>query len=87
LGASVSSIFINLSKDFLALVAIGMLLAWPIAYFLMSRWLTDFAYRTEIGVLPFLLAGLLALLIAWAAVSYQAIRAALANPVEALRYE
>lgn len=87
LGASVSSIFINLSKDFLALVAIGMLLAWPIAYFLMSRWLTDFAYRTEIGVLPFLLAGLLALLIAWAAVSYQAIRAALANPVETLRYE
>ncbi len=87
LGASVSSIFINLSKDFLTLVAIGMLLAWPIAYFLMSRWLADFAYRTEIGVLPFLLAGLLALLIAWAAVSYQAIRAALANPVEALRYE
>lgn len=86
-GASVFNIFINLSKDFLILVAIGMLLAWPVAYFLMSRWLEEFAYRVEIGVLPFLLAGSLALLVAWATVSYQAVKAALADPVKSLRYE
>ena len=87
LGASAMSIFMELSKSFMTLVAMATLLAWPIAYLLISRWQAEFAYRVEIGFLPFLLSGILALLIAWGTVSYQAIRAALANPVEALRYE
>ena len=66
---------------------IAFIVASPIAYFAMNRWLQDFAYRIQIGVETFLLAGVLALVIAWLTVSYQSIKAALANPVEALRYE
>jgi len=61
--------------------------AAPLSYFAMNRWLEDFAYRTEIGAGVFLLAGGLALLITLLTVSYQAIKAALADPVESLRYE
>ena len=82
LGASVVNIVLLLSKDFTRLVAIAILIA--IAYVAMQRWLENFAYRIEI---LFLRAGLLAILIVWLTVSYQSIRAALANPVESLRYE
>ncbi len=87
LGASVPSIVMLLSKDFLKLVLVAFVIAAPVAYFAMSRWLEDFAYRIDLGAGVFLLAGALALVIALATVSYQAIRAALANPVEALRSE
>ncbi|MCI0696540.1 ABC transporter permease [candidate division KSB1 bacterium] len=87
LGASVVSIAGLLSKDFVKLVLVANLAAWPIAYFAMNRWLQDFAYRIEIGLWVFALAGGVALLIALLTVSTQAIKAALANPVEALRYE
>jgi len=87
LGASVASIAGLLSKDFIKLVLAANLAAWPIAYFAMNRWLQDFAYRIDIGWWVFALAGALALLIALLTVSTQAIKAALANPVEALRYE
>jgi len=87
LGASVSGITVNLSRELLALVAVANVIAWPLAYFAMQRWLRGFAYRTEIGAKAFLLSGLLALFVALLTVSYQAIRAALANPVESLRYE
>jgi putative ABC transport system permease protein len=87
MGATVTNIFLKLSKDFLKLVALGILLACPIAYLLMKGWLAGFAYRTEIGIQPFLLAGFLALGIAWATVSFQAVKAALANPIKSLRYE
>jgi putative ABC transport system permease protein len=87
LGASVSSIVTLLSKDFVRLVLIAVVIATPIAYFSMQRWLDDFAYRIEIGPGIFALAGVLALLIALATVSYQAIKAALADPVKSLRYE
>ncbi|MGH7453625.1 MAG: ABC transporter permease, partial [bacterium] len=87
LGASVVSIVEMLSKDFVKLVLAANLVAWPIAYFAMNRWLQDFAYRVNIGWWIFALAGGVALLIALLTVSTQAIRAALANPVEALRYE
>jgi len=87
LGASVVSIAGLLSKDFVKLVLVANLAAWPIAYFAMNRWLQDFAYRVNIGWWVFVLAGGVALLIALLTVSLQAIRAALANPVEALRYE
>jgi len=87
LGASVHGIVAMLSKDFLKLVLIAFAVASPLAYFAMNRWLQDFAYRIQIGIETFLLAGALALLIALLTVSTQAIKAALANPVEALRYE
>ena len=87
LGASISGIVLLLSKEFTKLVIVSNLIAWPVAYYAMNRWLQDFAYRIHIGVGTFLLAGVLALVIALLTVSFQAIKAALANPVEALRYE
>ena len=87
LGASVRSIVLLLSKEFAYLVLIANLIAWPVAYFAVGDWLQNFAYRVDIAWWVFALAGLSALLIAWSTVAYQAIRAALANPIEALRYE
>jgi len=87
LGASVTGVVGLLSKDFLKLVLIANLIAWPVAYTIMSQWLENFAYRIEIGWWVFALAGGAALAIAVLTVSFQAIRAALANPVEALKYE
>ncbi len=87
LGASVAGIVTLLSKEFVKLILLANLFAWPLAYFVMQEWLQDFAYRVEIGWWVFALAGGLALLVALLTVSYQAIKAALANPVEALRYE
>jgi putative ABC transport system permease protein len=87
LGASVGSIVMMVSKDFLGLVMIATLVASPIAWYAMNKWLVSFAYRIQIGWYIFLLAGLLATLIALVTVSFQAIKAALANPVKSLRTE
>jgi putative ABC transport system permease protein len=87
LGASVGGLVALLSKDFLGLVLLAFLLAVPVAYFAMTRWLEDFAYRIDLGPGVFLAAGVLALGIALATVTYQAVRAALADPVKSLRYE
>jgi putative ABC transport system permease protein len=87
LGASVAQVVILLSKDFTRLVLIALMIAAPAAYLAMNRWLQDFAYRIEISWWVFALAGSVALFIALLTVSTQAIKAALANPVEALRYE
>ncbi len=87
LGASVTGIVGLLSTEFIKLVLLANLLAWPLAWYLMSHWLQNFAYRIEIEWWVFALAGGMALLIALLTVGYQAVRAALANPVEALRYE
>jgi len=87
LGASVGGIVLLLSKDFTRLVGIAFVVAVPVAYFAMSRWLEDFAYRIEISWWIFLIAGLAALGIALVTVSYQSIKAALADPVDSLRYE
>lgn len=87
LGASVPSIIALLSKEFTWLVVMANLIAWPVAYFLMKDWLRDFAYRIELGWESFVLGAILSLIIAWLTVSYQAIRAALANPVDTLRSE
>ena len=87
LGATMASVTALLSKDFVQLVLLANLIAWPVAWFAMNKWLQNFAYRVEIGWWVFALAGGLALLIALLTVSTQAIRAALANPVESLRYE
>jgi putative ABC transport system permease protein len=87
LGASVSSIVTQLTRQFVKLVAVAFLIAAPLAYFLMNRWLDDFAYRIEISWPIFLTAGLAALGVALLTVSYQAVTAALADPVKSLRYE
>lgn len=87
LGASVSGIIGLLTREYLLLVVLANVLAWPVAYFVMNQWLQDFAYRINIGVVTFLIAGVVSVLIAMLTVSYQALKAAVANPVEALRYE
>jgi putative ABC transport system permease protein len=87
LGASVSSIVTLLSKDFLQLIVIANVIAWPLAYYALRTWLGNFAYRIPISPWIFGLAGLAALVIALLTVSYQALKAALANPVKSLRTE
>ena len=86
-SATVSGIVMLLSKDFTRLVLVAIVLAAPLAYLTMQNWLDTFAYRIEISWQIFLVTGSLALVIALATVSYQAIKAALADPVKALRYE
>ncbi len=86
-GASVKDIVTLLSKDFLKLVLVANGLAWPLVYFLMNRWLADFAYRIDIEWWIYGLAAVAALLIAFITVSFQSIRAALMNPVKSLRSE
>jgi ABC-type antimicrobial peptide transport system permease subunit len=87
LGASVSNIATMLSKDFIELVFIALLIASPIAWYVMSKWLQGFAYHINISLWIFMLAGLGAILIALITVSFQAIKAAIANPVKSLRSE
>ena len=86
-GAGVTGLVVLLSKDLLRLVIIAFVIAAPVGYILMQRWLEDFAYRIEISWPIFLMAGLTALGIALMTVSYQATRAALADPIKSLRYE
>jgi putative ABC transport system permease protein len=87
LGASVSNIIMLLSKDFIKLVLVAFLIASPVAWFVMNNWLSDFAYRINISAWIFIAAGLLAVIIALATISFQAIKAAIANPVKSLRTE
>jgi putative ABC transport system permease protein len=87
LGASVAGIVVMLSKDFLKLVFIGFLVATPITWYMTNQWLENFADRIEIGAGVFLLAGFAAILVALATVSWQSIKAAIANPVDCLRNE
>jgi putative ABC transport system permease protein len=87
LGASVSKIVYLLSRDLVRLVLVANIIGWPVAYYAMGRWLQNFAYRTKIGLGIFLLSALLTMVVSLGTVSYQAIKAALVNPVDALRYE
>ena len=87
LGASISGITLLLSKEFTKWVLMANLIAWPLAYLAMNRWLQNFAYRINIGLGTFVLSALLAFIIALLTVGYQAVKAARANPVDALRYE
>jgi putative ABC transport system permease protein len=87
LGATEPNIVLRLSREFIKWVLIANIIAWPLAYLAMNRWLQNFAYRISIGIGTFILAALLALLIALLTVGYQAVRAARANPVDSLRYE
>jgi putative ABC transport system permease protein len=87
MGASVSEIVRLLSKDFLKLVLVGLLVASPVAWYFMHKWLLDYAYRIDIGWSVFAITGMISLLIAFATISFQAIKAAVANPVKSLRTE
>jgi len=87
LGASTSQITLLLCREFFLLVILANLIAWPAAYFVMKNWLQNYAYKTNVGWLIFLGAMGLAVIIAIISVSYQAVRAALANPANSLRYE
>ncbi len=87
LGATVQNLVSLLSRDFVRLVLLANLIAWPIAWYALDRWLSDFAYRVQIQWWVFAAAGIAALLIALGTVSFQAIRAALTNPVKSLRTE
>jgi putative ABC transport system permease protein len=87
LGATISGIIILLTKQFTRWVLVANIIAWPLAYFAMNKWLENFAYRTNIGLETFVLSALLALAIALFTVSFQSIRAAIANPVDSLKYE
>jgi putative ABC transport system permease protein len=87
LGATAPGIIGLLMREFVILIAAANVIAWPVAYFVMKRWLTDFAYRISIGAWIFIVAGVLTLFIAMLTVIYQAMRAAFMNPVDSLRYE
>jgi putative ABC transport system permease protein len=86
-GASVPNITLHLTRDFVKLVVIANLFAWPAAYYAMNEWLKNFPYRVGVSWLVFIAAGIAALLIALATVGFQSIRAAQANPADSLRYE
>jgi putative ABC transport system permease protein len=87
LGSSVSGIIVLFTNEFLKLIIVANLLAWPIAYYVMNNWLNDFAYRTEINIWIFVLSGTIAILIALLTISSQALRTGFSNPVKSLRYE
>ena len=87
LGASVTGITALLSKDFLKLVAISILIATPVSWWLMHQWLTSFAYRIEVKWWVFVLAAVIAICIALVTVSVRAVKAATVNPVKSLRTE
>jgi len=87
LGASLSNILVLLSREFTKWVLVANIIAWPIAYFSMNRWLDNFVYQVNIGWTVFVLAAILTFVIALLTVSYQSIKSALANPADSLRYE
>jgi putative ABC transport system permease protein len=87
MGASISQVVLLLSKDFTRWVLLANLIAWPLAFFAMQDWLSNFAYRIHIQGLTFVMSALLALIVALLTVSYQAVKAASANPIDSLRYE
>ena len=87
LGSSVGQIVALLSKDFIKLVGISFLIAFPLGFYLVNRWLRDFAYRIEVSLWMFFLAAAITLLIALLTISFKSIKAAMANPVESLRTE
>ena len=86
-GASIVDIVKILTKEFALLVAVANIIAWPAAYYFMSKWLDNFIFRTHIQIWMFLFSAAIAFGIAFLSVSYKTIKAAAANPVDSLRYE
>jgi putative ABC transport system permease protein len=87
LGASVPNIIKLLSREFAMLVGVSNLIAWPAAYFIMTNWLQDYAYKAPMGLWIFVLSGVLSLGIALSTTGYQAVKAARTDPVKCIRYE
>ncbi|MFK7908395.1 MAG: ABC transporter permease, partial [Chitinophagales bacterium] len=87
LGASITDVIVLLSKEFGALILVAFLIAIPVSYYVMHEWLNDFEYHVNIGLGTFVLAGILMMVFAWLTVGYQSMKAAIGNPVNALRYE
>ena len=87
LGATINNIVIMLSRDFLVLIIIATVIAFPVAWWAMYKWLQDFEYRIGVGWWIFILSGFIAILVALFTISFQAVRAALSNPVKSLRTE
>src|SRR5690606_20213654 len=87
LGATATSIVVLITRDFARLVIISIVIGLPVAYWLMEQWLGDFAYRTNIGTMPLVLAAVLCLAIAIITASYHALKSALVNPADTLRSE
>ena len=87
LGASISNIVILLSREVTALILLSNVIAWPLAYLVMDRWLQNFAYRVGMSLATFVVGGLLTFLIALLTVSYQSINAACVNPVKSLQHK
>jgi putative ABC transport system permease protein len=87
LGATTSNVTMLLVREFTKWVLLAVLIAWPVGYFIMNTWLQNFAYRIGLGVDTFILSALLALVVAIITVSYQAVKAAVANPLDSLKYE
>ena len=87
MGASVTNILNLLSRDFLKLVIISFFIAAPVSWYFMQKWLIDFAYRTTISWKVFLVAGVIAMLIAIITISFQALKAAISNPIDSLKTE
>jgi putative ABC transport system permease protein len=87
LGASISSIFVILSKDFLKLIALASLVAWPLTYWSIGQWLQNYEYRIDLNIWLLVLPSILVILIALLTISFQTIKAARANPVSSLRSE
>lgn len=87
LGASVPSIIQLLNQEYVKKVILAAFVAWPLGFYAMSKWLENFHYRIKLGIVPFLAAGLIAMVIALMTVSFQTFRAAAANPADSLHYE
>jgi putative ABC transport system permease protein len=87
MGAGSSSIIILLTKEITLLVVSSVLVAIPLSWYLVNKWLENFAYKVEVGILPFALAIIIAILVAWLTMSVQAIKAALMNPVKSIKCE
>ncbi|MDH4220202.1 MAG: cell division protein FtsX [Candidatus Aminicenantes bacterium] len=87
LGASMAGVVLILTKEYVKWVVLANVFAWPLAYYFMRKWLEGFAYHTSLNILAFFASGILALIIALLAVSFQTFKAATANPVDSLRYE
>jgi len=87
LGASISSLIVLVSKQFLKLVILSCLFAWPIAYYLMKTWLNNYAYKIDLSIWVFIFSGLILLIITFLTILFQSLKAARTNPVESLKYE
>ena len=87
LGSSVRKIVFLLSRDFLMLVGVGIVIAWPMSYFIMDNWLANYPYAVSIGMTSYIASGLIVVGVALLTITYHILKSALANPVESLKYE